>query len=160
MKVAIRVGNANDITFVINLAIETAKYSVTPIRAINQELLAQRIELNLNNLAYNLNDPNLKLLIAETDKQETVGYLILLLNNIEATTGEPQAFVVDLAVSEEYWGKFVWRHLLRKAEEIARSEGLSYIAGTISVNNIRSLKTVQKFLGYQIERYQVGKRLF
>lgn len=160
METNIRKGSIDDLPFVQKLAIEMAKCSIPPTRCATTEQLASNISKTISALKNELiKNPKLQLLIAETSYNQPIGYLILFLNHINDTTGETQAFVIDIAVLKEYWGKYVWRHLLKKAEIIAKDNGLNYIAGAVSINNPRALKTAQKFLGFQIERYIIAKQL-
>lgn len=160
METNIRKGSIDDLPFVQKLAIEMAECSIPPTRRAEPEQLAINLSKIISALKNELiKNPKFQLLIAETSCNQPIGYLILFLNHIDDTTGEAQAFVIDIAVLKKYWGKYVWMHLLKKAEIIAKDNGLKYIAGAVSINNPRMLKTAQKFLGYQIERYQIAKQL-
>lgn len=160
MGIYVRDGEIKDLEFVKELAIDMAKFSVPETRFITPDLINAKVAKVVSSLALEIpGNSNLHILIAETNSKEKVGYLILILNQIEDTTGEPQAYVADIAVKQEYWGKYVWKYLVKEAEKIAKDKGFSYLAGTVSANNPRMLKALIKFLGYQIERHQLVKRL-
>lgn len=160
MEVHVRFGTEKDFPFVKELAKECCSYSIHPIRKASLEqvrLTIDQIFDNLSKMWSNL--PNHRLLLLEkSDKNERIGYLIFMLDQIEATTGEKQTFLVDTAILPKYWGKSLWKPLFQKAEELARERGNLYLCTTTTTTNPRSLTKNIRF-GFHIERYQLVKVL-
>jgi hypothetical protein len=160
MQIHVRLGNHEDIHAIKTLAIERCKVNIPPTRNVSEEEVKRNIESTFSLWAKTTpNIPFLKILILEDKETKTfLGYLLLLLNQIEPATGEKQAFILDGAIVSKYEGKKLWIPLMEKAEEIAREHHHRYIVGMITVTNKTSLLLSQR-LGYKIERYQVVKIL-
>lgn len=160
MNIKIRKGKIKDVPFVRRLAIESVVYGIPSTRKISPELVREFTRQSLANLEFTIYQPDFELIIAEdTDIGKPVGYLMLDLSQVEASTGEPQSLIHDLAVEKAYWGKFVVDRLMAEAESITRNRGLIYIVGEISASNKRPLIYSTKRLGYTIERHQIVKVL-
>ena len=160
MKILIEQANDADLDFVRELAVRSVHHGIPPTRRADRHEVEEKTRTLLENLPRMIRRDYFRLFIArDTDRGCSAGYLMLVLDQVEGSTGEKQALIHDLAVSEEYRGKYVVDRLMEKAEEEARKEGLSYVVGEISAGNRRPLVYATRRLGYQVERYQIVKVL-
>ena len=156
-RTVVRRGTAADIDFVRTLAAEVASHSVPSGRAPRPAAIRVHIAEATALLASHLDGDRIVLLIAERGGQPA-GYLVLDLDDLEATTGEIQAAIVDIAVRPEDWGRYVTHHLVGTAAELARQRGRAHLVGTITAANRRALVTARR-IGFEVERHQVVLRL-
>lgn len=160
-RIVVREAGLKDIPFVRSLAIQSVVHGIPPTREVAPEEVQRHVRETLANLEAEIKlNPSVKVLVAEDgERQELLGYIILILDDTEGSTGEKQALIHDLAVKPSQWGRYVVHHLARKAEEISKQHGRKYIVGEISINNERTWALAVRRLGYQIERYQIVKKL-
>jgi ribosomal protein S18 acetylase RimI-like enzyme len=104
--------------------------------------------------------PYLKPIFSKEKIEQDGKPTIILLDEIEASTGEKQAVIFDTAVRKEHRGKYIINALLKKAEDIVRQKGLKYLVGTVSIDNKEALGISLKHLGFTAERVQLVKRFF
>lgn len=97
------------------------------------------------------------ILVEELNKEIT-GYLMLDFAHVEASTGEKQCFIVDLAVHPSKRGHFATHRLIKKASALAKARGLKYLVGMVSSSNDRTLQLGLKGLDFEVERVQVMRR--
>ncbi|MBS2040227.1 GNAT family N-acetyltransferase [bacterium] len=97
-------------------------------------------------------------ILVEEQNKEITGYLMLDFEHVEASTGEKQCFIVDLAVHPGKRGHFATHRLIKKASALARARGLKYLVGMVSSSNDRTLQLGLKGLDFQVERVQVMRR--
>jgi GNAT superfamily N-acetyltransferase len=160
MNIIIRKGTLKDLPFVSKLAVKSVKFGIPHTRRISVQQVEKFTRQIMEDLPRSLYSKDFELIIAEdTDIRKPVGYLMLILSEVEGSTGEPQSLIHDIAVEPEYWGKFVVDRLMARAEEITRGRGLIYIIGDISASNKRPLIYSTRRLGYEIERHQIVKVL-
>jgi len=161
MNITVRYAAKEDFTFIRDLAAESIIHGVPKIRDISPEELKKNAALAYENLSriYEGQSDILVLLAEDKARNEKVGYLTLILNEVEGSTGERQSFIQDLAVRRDYWGKYVVHRLMNQAAEETKRRGIHYIVGSISVDNRRAFGTATKALGYDLERYQIVRKL-
>jgi len=99
-------------------------------------------------------DPGFRILVA-VDLDRPLGYLMLDLAHREASTGETQALIRDLAVEPAAWGSQAVHALVRQAARLAHQHGLRYLVGEVTAANRRPLVVAQR-LGFVIERHQIA----
>lgn len=161
MEILVRYANKDDFEFIAELASMSIVHGVPKIRDIKPEELKKHIKsayLNLSSI-YDKQESIVIFVAEDSESNEKAGYLTLILNETEGATGEKQSFIQDLAVKRKYWGKFVVNKLMGRAEEETIKYGLRYITGSVSVDNTRAFGTATKGLGYELERYQIIKKL-
>lgn len=153
-------GSKEDFEFVKKMAIDSCAASIHPDHDVTVESVKKAVDEALTLLAKVAPQiPFLRLLILEIKETgERIGYMIFHVDQQEPTTGEPQAVIQDGAVLPKYQGRLIWKMMMRKAEEIARERGNRYITGFITANNKTSLLLAKRH-GFQVERYQVVKKL-
>lgn len=163
-SVAIRTAHINDIAFIRELAAESSRTTIPATRDIDSTEVRLQAQQALANLESVMAMPQgIIILIAEQRTTEghpnPLGYIILDFTSIEPSTGERQCFIHDLAVVPAAWGRRVGHLLVEKAEQLAAERGLKYLVGMVSANNRRALLPAQRDLGFEIERFQIVKRL-
>ena len=86
------------------------------------------------------------------------GFLLMLDADPDDVTGQPQAYVVYVAVQPEYRRRGVARRLLERAEQEARARGLAVMALAVTESN-RKARTLYRTAGYLTERRLLIKDL-
>lgn len=155
--VEIREASAADAAFVRDLAAESIVHSIPSTRRIDPTVAQHHARESFARLDEWMSRPDSVALIAERGGEQ-VGYILLDVAETEVTTGERQAFIVDMAVRRSDWGRYVARRLVEAASRVAASRGVPYLVGLISDTNPRALRTATMALGFEIERYQVVRR--
>ncbi len=155
----IRSGTEEDLPFIKKLAVQACETSIPPTRNAPVFKVRASVEQFINMLPQIALTLPLRTYILEVIKtKEKIGYIILLLNQLEPSTGEKQTIIQDYALLPQYRGKHLWKLLLEKAEEVAIENGNFYLTGLVTISNKASFVTAEKF-GFQVERYQVVKKL-
>jgi ribosomal protein S18 acetylase RimI-like enzyme len=106
------------------------------------------------------NNPMMRVLIAE-DKEtfQPAGYIMLKVAAVDAVSEKPLAYIYDLSVHKDYWGKFVAQRLVREGENLLAGMGVHYLIGDTSESNPRPLKTALKTLGFKLYSRRWVKKL-
>lgn len=87
-------------------------------------------------------DPEILVLIADDiKKRRSVGYIVVYL--------QQPAFLFDMSVRREYWGRYVAQALVRGAENELAELGFSYLYADVSARNRRSYLTAVRSLGFK-----------
>jgi ribosomal protein S18 acetylase RimI-like enzyme len=133
-------------------------HGIPRTRTVEPETVQARAREVLGGLDRMLATDGFRILVAESDG-ERVGYIMLDFRAEEASTGERQCLIHDLAVRRDHWGRFVVHRLIAAAEEEAAARGLPYLVGEVSASNKRALGTALRGLGFDVERHQIVKRI-
>ena len=152
----VRLATPSDEEFMTALSLEAARASISPLRQTPRE----QIEARWRARQEWGRSPDLQsvTLIAENEQGQRLGYIVLILNTHDELTGEPQGFVADIAVAPGVLRRGVGAALLRAAEDYAVSQGLPYLAFSVSSFNAPALRLYRR-LGYQEEWKKLVKRL-
>ena len=94
--------------------------------------------------------------VAEDDHERRLGFVTLSSN--AHFTGEPQAYVNELATSEEAQGRGAGKALLQACEQWAREQGFRTIALSTGASNTHALGFYH-YLGYRDEDVKLVKLL-
>ena len=151
--VTVRPGSIEDLAFVSELASDSVTHGIPATRAVAPAAVREYVRAGASRLEAWLRRPDFALLVAER-AGEPVGYLMLDLADREPSTGERQAFIIDLGVRRDSWGRYVPHRLVEAAARLAAARGLDYLVGVVSAGNRRALVTSRR-LGFEIERHQV-----
>lgn len=156
----IRLARPEDAAFVRELAAISILSSVPANRDVDPEAARQYALSAYDNLEQVLaTDRNLLVLVEEeVGTRELTGYLMLELNHVEPSTGEKQAFMVDIAVVPDRRGRFATARLVKKASQLLKARGLKYMVGMVSVSNPVA-RGLARCLGFEEERVQIVRRL-
>lgn len=155
----IRQGTVDDIEKVIELAVELVVVSRSHLRpeVEDTEIQAARLK-NFEQLESVMTHPECGLFVALSDSGLMIGHILLLGNNIDAVADIRQAWIYDVSVRREWWGRGVGRALMEVGENFARELGLGWIGLGVTLGNQRAVGFYEE-LGYQRERVQMIKRL-
>lgn len=156
----IRLARPADAAFIRELAAQSIVSSIPAHREVDPEAARQFALQAYQDLEHDLaTDRNLLVLVEEESaSRELTGYLMLELNHVEASTGEKQAFMVDIAVVPDRRGRFATARLVKKASQLLKARGLKYMVGMVSVSNPVA-RGLARCLGFQEERVQIVRRL-
>lgn len=114
---------------------------------------------NFQRLDYMLEMAEAGIFVANDEAGEHIGHVMLLGNQIDSVASIRQAWIYDLSVRKDWWGKGVGRALMSRAESFVREElGHDYIGLGVTYANERAVKFYSD-LDYQVERVQMVKRL-
>ncbi len=159
LSFTIRSAVSSDIEEVLNLAVTMVLSSRSDLRPEVRDLdIVEARRRNLAQLETILDLPEGGLFVAVDPEGHLVGHVICMGNNIDSVSELAQAWVYDLSVKPDWWGKGVGRALMGRAEDFARSLGLDWIGLGVTQANQRALSFYQE-IGYGIERVQMVKRL-
>jgi len=152
----VRLGHETDVPVLRDLAKKVWSVNLSPLRASSKDFIEtgadQFFGVVAKNKAFTI------LILEESDTQEVAGFLILMLDFVEPLTLEKETYFMDVVIDPKYWGKSLWKPLFKRAEEMARERNNGYLLAMITASNERSLATFKSW-GFEIERYQVLKRL-
>jgi ribosomal protein S18 acetylase RimI-like enzyme len=154
--VIVRAGTVRDWPFIQQLALESIHYSMSPVRGVSKEQMISYRRQSMSGFWAWVQRSQSKVFVAE--EKERIGYLILNDRAMEELTGGTQAWVMDVAVKPEYWGKGVARKLMQHAEEHCMHEEIKFIGLAVTTANQRAASLYQS-LGYQEERKLMVKKL-
>lgn len=158
LQVNIRKAALNDLDNVIDLASEYIIYSLSPYRDVLIEKIKEFRRKDFQNLKNILDFEKTALYIAENEKGEFLGHILIFITPFESAMGELQGYIFDLAVKQEYWGKGIGKLLIRQAEEFTKEKGLNYLTLGVSSSNQRAIKLYES-LGFKEERKKFIKKV-
>ncbi len=157
MQFQTRVAERSDNTNILELAIQSCVYGISTLRDIPNQAVQAAAEQSLKDLRLWISGyrGHHVIVAEEVTQNQFAGYLILDLEQTEGTTGETQSSVIDIAVSERFWGYPVSDLLVRAAAKKTHESGLQYMTAEITASNRRSyIKSLR--LGFELERYQLA----
>ncbi|MEL1134255.1 GNAT family N-acetyltransferase [Desulfitobacterium sp. THU1] len=154
----VRQGTIKDWPFMFELAKDLIPVNISPWRQQPmEETMKYRVKM-LKNFWTWIKQSDSKVFIAETDQVQPVGFLVLYTHAVEELTGLHQAWIMDLAVLEEFRKKGIGRALMDAAEAYCREEAIQYLGLAVSTHNIQALNLYQS-LGFVEERKLMVKVL-
>lgn len=155
-EVEVRDALLEDIPWIRDLAVRSVVFGIPAVRDIPEAAVQDHVRRTLADLEFTFRrDPCFRILVAvDRGSGERLGYLMLDLADQEASTGEPQAMIHDLAVEPRNWGRYVVHRLVRQAARTAHGHGLRYMAGEVTADNRRTLVQALR-LGFVVERHQI-----
>ena len=87
------------------------------------------------------------------------GYLLIKTGFIEPIARHSLAYIYDLAIHPDHWGRRATQLLMRDVERRLAEQGHDIFTGDISERNPRALKTSIKSLGFTLEYRRWGRKL-
>lgn len=158
MQYIIRPAKKEDISNVIDLAVETVDHSTSPFRDVDPQQVKNYRRKDLQSLYYTFESKNILILIAEDLKGNFLGHVITMVNYTESTTGEAQGYIFDLSVVKKYRGLGIGRNLMDNAEEFCQKAGMKYVCLNVTSSN-RGAVEFYRNLNYSEERKRMIKVL-
>lgn len=152
-ETVLRMGSAADRAFVAELGSKTLRDSVAPFRTADDAMLGTSFDRLLD---FVWQQSHVLLLAVHAGRP--VAFLILLDNLPDEVTLTPQAFVAYMAVDPRHRRQGIGTALLRRAENMARERGLSYLALMVTEQNEAARHTYEA-AGYLTERRLLCKPL-
>ena len=154
-----RAATEEDLPKILELAVElvTTSRSLHRTEIGDEEIRGFRRQ-NFGHLASVFSIPEAGLFVANNKVGEHIGHVLTIGNQNDALNEIPQAWVCDVSVRRDWWGKGVGRKLMACAEEFAQGLGLEYIGLGVTESNERAVGFYRD-LGYEIERVQMVKKL-
>ncbi len=137
----------------LDLGRRTAKDSVSALRDVAPE----QVETSYERLVEFVTDRSHILLIAETDIDGPLGFLLMLDDVPDEVTGLPQAFVAYMAVEPAARRRGVAAQLLAAAEDAAHVRGLPNVALMVTEDNLAARELYAQ-AGFATERRLLCKR--
>ncbi len=138
----------------LDLGRRTAGDSVSALRDVAPE----QVEISYERLVEFVTDRSHILLIAETDIDGPLGFLLMLDDVPDEVTGLPQAFVAYMAVEPAVRRRGVAAQLLTAAEDAAHVRGLPNVALMVTEDNLAARELYAQ-AGFATERRLLCKRL-
>lgn len=158
-KYRVRNATGSDRSFIMMLNAQHSSLLIPPGRAADEKDI-QESYLNTYFRMDLENDPFIRTYIAEdVTKYLPVGYIMIKLANIDAVSGLPLAYIYDVNIHRDYWGKYVFQRLIKEAQNRLYAQGVKYIIGDTSITNPRPTKTGVKTMGFQIYSRRWMKRI-
>ncbi len=155
----IRAADHADLPAIVELAVEYVVKSRSPLRPeVTDGVVRAFRRDNFEHLSMILDVPEGGLFLAEDADGKYIGHILLLVNQTDTVSGVRQAWVYDVTVREEWWGKGIGRALMARGELFAREAGHVYIGLGVTSANQRAVEFYRE-LGYEVERIQMLKRL-
>lgn len=151
---SIRRGAASDRAFVLDLGKRTSQSSVSSQRPSSPDVVDAGYERLIDYATNN----DYELLVAETDLDGPVGFLMLLHNIPDEVSGLPQSFVAYMAVEPDAQRHGIAAKLLATAEESARARGHAHLALMVTEDNLAARELYAQ-AGFSTERRLLCKTL-
>lgn len=155
----VRPANAADRTFIMLLVAQNTKFQVPP----NMEEYAGTIQSGYFDFYSSLSvtdEPGMKFLtVVEKSTDRKAGYLCFQTNPVDAVFSKKTAYLFDINVHRDFWGRYATQRLMREMENRLKDMGFEYVYADISQSNPRPLKTALKSLDYSIFARQWAKKL-
>ena len=121
-------------------------------RGLSPETLARRVLQRLDRLEELLvTQASFLVLVAVAPSGALAGCLLLDVEDIDRASGEPQAFIIYLAVAPPWRDGRLAKRLVRHAAHEAYKRGCRYLAAEVGLGPHGQLKTTQ-WLGFKPER--------
>jgi ribosomal protein S18 acetylase RimI-like enzyme len=154
----VRQGNARDWPFIYSLGKLCIPASISPWREQRMEETLKYREGILKGFWSWIQQSESIVFIAEEEKKQSIGYLVLHTSSREELTGVVQGWIMDLGVLPEQRGKGVGLVLLKAAENHCREQGVPYLGLAVSSHNVRALRLYEQF-GFAEERKLMVKQV-
>lgn len=152
MEIRIRTARTMDLPWIRQLMVDSCVYNIPVGRDVPNAQVQQAVLRDFEAIVSGTD--NLVILVAETDHSERVGFMLLVLNQISQTTGEPQGQVYSLAIEPKYWGGPAAGKLVEEAARITGEHGHKYLVGQITADNLR-MKQKSLRMGFEVEGYEI-----
>lgn len=153
-RLTLRPGRPADHAFVLDLGRRTSVDSVSALRDPERGA----VERSYEQLAAFVFERSHVLIVAESDLDGPVGFLLLLGDLPDEVSGMPQGFVAYMAVEAFARRRGVGARLLAAAEDEARERRLPFMALMVTEENAAARELYAQ-AGYQTERRLMCKPL-
>ena len=153
----LRRATAADLLFIASLNSQGMAFYLPANRGLDPVEMASRNTTHYLGLDLGEGSDMLGLLISEG--RRPFGYILLKLGLRVEYTDESAAYLYDLNLRPEYWGKGAGRILGNYTQTELRNRDCEYLLGDISCANPRTLQVATAAIGFQPEWERWGKKL-
>jgi ribosomal protein S18 acetylase RimI-like enzyme len=150
----LRTGGAADREFVLDLGRRTVLSSLSAIRGAAPPV----VEMCYERLVEFVMERSYVLLIAETEFDGRVGFVLMLDDLPDEVTSLPQGFIAYMAVEPGARREGIAGRLLVAAEDAARARNLGHVALMVTEDNVAARELYAQ-AGYTTERRLLCKQL-
>ena len=158
-RLTIRPARPNDRLFILGLIRRTCANTKPAGREISAPRMLEIFFESYQSLDF-AGDPELITLIAETPgRARAIAYLVVRLGLSEEPDPATFAYIYDIAVHPDHWGKRAPHDLLFRAEQLLKERGIHRLVADISASNRRAFLTATKSLGYGLASRRWAKCL-
>ncbi len=149
-ELQVREGNESDRMFLMLLNAQNSGFLIPSNRRASREKI-QQVYLSFYSAMEIEENSMMKVLVAQDKKTfRSVGYIIIKMSVVDAVSKKPLAYIYDLNVHRDYWGKYVAQRLVREAENHMLTTRARILLGDVSHSNPRALKTAIKSLNFTL----------
>ncbi len=149
----------SDLEGIVELAVEMVVLSRSPHRPdVADEEIRRVRRQNFQYIEEVLKLREGGLFVAVDLLGQSIGHVVVLANQVDSVAEVTQAWVYDVSVHRKWWGRGVGRALMAEAEAFTADLGVEWIGLGVTVGNSRAIEFYRE-LGYEVERYQLIKRL-
>ena len=155
----LRLARPNDRLFILGLIRRTCANTKPAGREISAPRMLEIFFQSYQSLDF-AGDPELITLIAETPaRARAIAYLVIRLGLTEDPDPATFAYIYDIAVHPDHWGKRAPHDLLFRAEQLLKERGIDRLVADISASNRRAFVTATRSIGYRLLSRRWAKNL-
>ncbi|MFA5503832.1 MAG: GNAT family N-acetyltransferase [Vulcanimicrobiota bacterium] len=155
----IRPAREEDLSAIMELAVELVVESRSPYRPeVPNDRIREFRRRNFEQIHGVFTMSEGGLFVAVDDQGAVIGHILLLGGQTDSVTEIQQAWVYDVSVRRDWWGRGVGRKLMETGERFAQELGIQYVGLGVTAANRRAVGFYEE-LGYQVERVQMVKKL-
>jgi ribosomal protein S18 acetylase RimI-like enzyme len=155
----VRIACNEDIFFVMWLSTQCSSFTVPSGRdADTSEIQFEYLRV-YSGMSLKETDDFAALIIEDALEDEPIGYLLLKTNSHDLVLGQRLAYVYDISIHPDYWGKWAAQRLYKEGENLLVRKGIHFCLGDISEDNRRALLAATRTAGFKLERSRIVKKL-
>lgn len=146
----VRPAAESDWPFILLLNAQNSSFLIPTGREADKEKIRQSFfdtyaEMNI------VNDRYMKVFIGEEPEvRRQAGYIIIKVEALDMVSEKPLAYIYDINVHRDYWGKYITQRLVKEAQNHLAGRGVEYLIGDTAESNPRPLKVAIKTLGFNL----------
>ncbi|MFP4498326.1 MAG: GNAT family N-acetyltransferase [Vulcanimicrobiota bacterium] len=149
-NIKVRPGEESDRFFMMLLNAQNSGFLIPADRKASSEEIQQKYFEHYSQMPID-EEPFLHIFIAEDlINLQPAGYIIIKTSAIDQVSRQSMAYIYDLNVHKDYWGKYVTQRLVKEAENWLVEDNIHLLIGDISDSNPRPLKTALKTLNFTL----------
>ncbi|MBS2034927.1 GNAT family N-acetyltransferase [bacterium] len=152
----VRPATPQDVFFIANLHSQGSQFYVPSHREVDREEMISRTMTIYLGLDFGPDSPVWGRIICWKDKPS--GYVLYKLGMRVEETGESAAYLYDINLLPEFWGRLGARILLRQAMLDLAELGVKYVAADISCDNDNAFQLATRGIEFALEWTRFGLR--
>ena len=153
----VRLATPQDLFFITSLNSQGMQFYLPANRGLNSEEIAKK---NVNQyMGLDLSPESATIGLVIMEGRRPFGYILLKLGLQMELTGESAAYLYDLNLKPQYWGKGAGRIIGNFTQNELHRRGCQFLVGDISCGNPRALQVAIQAIGFKAEWERWGKAL-